>query len=619
MGKVTLLETNECVGDNRLSIFKKRDVKAVATDMAILLGAHSFNMAKNDPSSKRYSTFWTKTSNDDCIDVINTFGKRTWNFHDRYEVCARPVMEFDSIDEIKKLGEIRRVSDGVLELEYGFYPRSAVDKSTQSWLEGSYSNTSFPWTGSNFEYVRRVKVNGKEEFRLDKACVWNFWGKYIRVIANSVLPDGNFFTLSNGESYKNGDAVWLKIEPIKWLVDEEKCKIVTAELPIGGVIFSEEKYDGDFENSFMNEFLNDMFYANMTGHIRSNSSFNDFEAKSNLFGFNFDEASSEDIIKGCIMSDVPVFLHGQTGEGKSSRVKQFDPNVQIIYLQTATPESLNGRNVYNESTGESIDKEPTWYQKLVKRCEEEPNKLHIVFFDELTNATPTIQGMIYNIVLDREINGIWKLPKNARIVAAGNEKYESLSANELSAPLFSRFAHAYINTSVEDFLRWGSTPRSKGEKLDNAKSNVKGKIHPAIIAFVAFLSHYENVLRTSYNGVSPNADPRKWEMASKVLYETGRVDILKSLIGENLTKKLIGFLKEKVISKSDIINHNYDEKTLIMNMSERYATLMGLFDVNDAEYETVRKFIEMLDKNMLELYDMMYNKKKKERTLILKK
>ena len=619
MGKVTLLETNECVGDNRLSIFKKRDVKAVATDMAILLGAHSFNMAKNDPSSKRYSTFWTKTSNDDCIDVINTFGKRTWNFHDRYEVCARPVIEFDSIDEIKKLGEIRRASDGVLELEYGLYPRSAVDKSTQSWLESCHKESSFPWTGSNYEYVRRIKVNGKEEFRLDKAHVWNFWGKYIRVIANSVLPDGNLFTLSNGESYKNGDAVWLKIEPIKWLVDEEKYKIVTAELPIGGVIFSEEKYDGDFENSFMNEFLNDMFYVNMTGHIRPNFSFNDFEVKSNLFGFNFDEVSSEDIIKGCIMSDVPVFLHGKTGEGKSSRVRELDPNAQVIYLQTATPESLNGRNVYNESTGESIDKEPTWYKKLCKRCESEPDKLHIVFFDEITNATHTLQGMIYNIVLDREINGIWKLPDNARIVAAGNEKDESLSANELSAPLFSRFAHVYIETSPEAFLRWGNTPKVKSEGLINEESKVRRKIHPAIIAFVAFLSHHENVLRTPYNGVTPNADPRKWEMASKVLYETGRVDILKSLVGEHLTKELISFLKEKVISKSDIINHNYNDMELVMDMGERYATLMGLFDVCDEEYETVRKFVEKLDKEMLELFDMMYNQKKKERVLTLKK
>ena len=64
-----------------------------------------------------------------------------------------------------------------------------------------------------------------------------------------------------------------------------------------------------------------------------------------------------------------------------------------------------------------------------------------VFFDELTNALPSIQGMAFNIILDKEVNGLWKLPNNCRVVAAGNELKDSLAANLMPEPLFNRFAH----------------------------------------------------------------------------------------------------------------------------------------------------------------------------------
>ena len=58
--------------------------------------------------------------------------------------------------------------------------------------------------------------------------------------------------------------------------------------------------------------------------------------------------------------------------------------------------------MYNQATGEMIDVKPTWLQKLETKCENEKDKLHVVFFDEMTNALHSIQGMAFNIVLDRE-------------------------------------------------------------------------------------------------------------------------------------------------------------------------------------------------------------------------
>ena len=100
--------------------------------------------------------------------------------------------------------------------------------------------------------------------------------------------------------------------------------------------------------------------------------------------------------------------------------------------------------------------------------------------------------MAFNIILDGEINGIWKLPKNARIVAAGNDLNDSLAANTMAEPLFNRFAHVYINTTVDSWLKWASTPNEEYERLDYKDQKPKMKIHPAIYSYVAYKSYSKN-------------------------------------------------------------------------------------------------------------------------------
>lgn len=314
--------------------------------------------------------------------------------------------------------------------------------------------------------------------------------------------------------------------------------------------------------------------------------------RKNPYDFEFDNVSEEDIIKGAVQAKVAVFLHGQSSEGKSARVKQLDPDCEIIYLRNATPESLNGKSVYNQVTGEMIDVKPTWLQKLEEKCEQEQDKIHIVFFDEITNAMHSIQGMAFNIVLDREVNGKWKLPENARIVAAGNDLSDSLAANELAEPLFNRFAHVYIKTTVESWLKWAASPKENYERLDYENKEPEAKIHPSIYAYVAYKSFRgEDVLRTPYNGKTPNADPRKWEMASKVLYATKQPEMLRALIGEDLTRDFTEFCKQQVISVEDVINGNYTSRDLEMNVAEKFATAVGLSAVDEKNLETVRNFV----------------------------
>ena len=191
-----------------------------------------------------------------------------------------------------------------------------------------------------------------------------------------------------------------------------------------------------------------------------------------------------------------------------------------------------------------IDVPPTWLKKLQEKCSNEPDRYHIVFFDEITNALPSIQGIAFNIVLDREVNGIWKLPENARIVAAGNDMKDSLAANQLAEPLFNRFAHVYIKTTTQSWLNWAS----------------ENNIHPAIYTFIAYKKG--TVLRSEYDGEKPNADPRKWEMASKMLYSTRNPEMLRALVGEDITREFVAFCNQEVITLDDVLNGNYNYRDI---------------------------------------------------------
>ena len=307
------------------------------------------------------------------------------------------------------------------------------------------------------------------------------------------------------------------------------------------------------------------------------------------YELSFGSVTEEDIIQSCVESKIPVFLHGAPGVGKSARVKQIDSDCIRVYLRNTTPESLNGISVRDKDSGEMIDIPPTWYKKLKAKCEQEPDKTHVLFLDEISNALPSIQGMAFNIVLDREVNGIWKLPENCVTIAAGNDIEDSLAANEIAEPLFDRFAHVYIKSNIKSWLVWAS----------------KSKIHPAIYGFVGYFGM--DVLRTKFDGKKPNADERKWEMASEVLYETGNIDSLRSLIGEELTDKFKDFWNMEIIMLDEVLDDEADP-SLINSMSEKElcATVINFTMVDESELKKVRDFVSRYIPGYLNKFDEIW-------------
>ena len=202
---------------------------------------------------------------------------------------------------------------------------------------------------------------------------------------------------------------------------------------------------------------------------------------------------------------------------------------------------------------------------------------------------PSLQTLVFDIILKKVVNGIWKLPKNSRVVAAGNETKESIAAYGLAEPLFGRFAHVYIKTTAETWLPWA----------------IEHNIHPSIYAYIAYKK--DSGLRTEYNGVTPNADPRKWEMASELLYATKRPEALRALIGEALTKEFIAFCKSTVITIDDVLSGNCDDKKIEdLNSAEKYATVMSLSLVDDKNFMKVREYVKKIEPEYLAVFDLLW-------------
>ena len=602
--KIRLIDNVNEVGlFHKLSIFEDNNIEAQPTDLVLLSGG-----AKD---SQGFTPYWTNTSGRDHIAVITsseyTDDKHYSCFKTALQPAIRPVLNV-------------KTAPNVEEIQFGEYPQSIeTDEDIIVELETvARRKKLFNLTNKSYSLIGN---------KLYPEYVYND-NKYIAIESKT---DGE--VLSNGTLTQRGKTYWVKVEPVTWLVDQNAKVLVSKYGLLSGISYFGTKDSSKFEDSNINEFITTKMLQDISyvSEIRKVSDYNSF-LSTNPFNLSTNELTDNERIQKLVRSGISPFLHGQTGVGKSARVKQEDDDVTVIYLCNQTLDSLNGKAVYVppltkrierkvqvEENGQIVEKtewvdtiiqegamkdvKPSWLIKLEEKCMREPEKIHIVFFDEITNAMPAIQGFCFNIILNREVNGIWKLPDNARVVAAGNELDDSIAANELAEPLFSRFAHIYIDDNAESWLNWAN----------------KNGIHPAIIAFSACFNGKN--LRTRYNGKTPNADPRKWEMASKVLYKTGNINLLEGLLGSDLTKSFNQFCNCKTVTVEDVINHNYSDITFRMDANNKFVTALTLSSVDMDNFEEVYDFMMKVGPEPCAVFESLWvgnDEEKQEKLLEVK-
>ena len=623
MSDFTFLTEEQYFGDDKLDILGKRGTKAAITDFSILLGAYvsDYHIDNDSSLEGRTGYYWTKSDDgDDDARVVDGDGTRLYSDVNRRNGGARPALPFSSISSIPTNGESgKRAKDGVLEVEYGYYPQKAVSRDMQERLERAYRSGNISKTRNSYTTDSRRYNAYNEKFAPKQHEEYEYNGKrYVRVEANSDFGSDTF-TLSNGENYRDGDNVWVEVSPVKWLVDERAKVMITDKLIFSGVQFNHTRnyHTRDFDRTdiktFMDRYLSRDLVQSRGIAEQTRASSKATKKNENPYNLDFSETSEADIIRGAIQSNVSIFLHGKPGCGKSDRVKQLDPDFIELNLSHLDPELLDG--LAGEKDGKAVHIKPPWLEELEAKCEEEADKIHILFLEELTNASPMMQSKAYGIALDKKVAGRWKLPENARVVAAGNELEDSLVANEMAEPLYDRFAHVNIETNAENWLEWAVTPESFYERLDYKKDDKpKQKIHPAIYAYISYKG--DEVLRTPYNREhpEPHADPRRWKMASDMLYASNNPSTLRAIVGEDLTRDFIYFCQLPTITIEDVLKGNYTQEELEeMDLGRKLATVSGLVAVESKDMPKVREFTKKLGAEICKKFEVQWTHGDEER------
>ncbi len=486
-------------------------------------------------------------SGDACVD---RFGRRN-----TCAVCAvRPALLLEEGDE-RLLRRITKEENAVV-AEYGEWPSAVLDSSLRDLALRAYQSGT----------LRRIKLTlklGEKEIP-----VWQLGAK--RLIALTLTP-GNFngyVQLSDGTVVTEGETVFLEFRPVRWLADPENRLLVSEQALFAGM-----------EREEAAAYLQDGFWGDLTAKEETGADGNQ--------AFRILQHDELSLIRSFVEADIPVFLHGLSGDGKSDRVRQIDPDVLDIELVNENPETINGRAIYNEAKDEIIDIKPVWLVKLERLCEDGKN--HILFFDELTNATKQTQSVIFKIVLERFVNNRWPLPQNARIVAAGNDRSESSSAHDLAEPLFGRFAHICIRTTVENWMPWA----------------VNRRINPFILEFLANNSLY---LRTPYTGEEGYADPRRWEMASKALDASENdFSLLVPIVGRDTAEAFIRFFRAQ--EQIAALGEYTDEELNRYSVARRYQLAQQCVWLYPAKPEEAKALVARLGEEYLAWFEYVLSRK----------
>ena len=95
-----------------------------------------------------------------------------------------------------------------------------------------------------------------------------------------------------------------------------------------------------------------------------------------------------------------------------------------------------------------------------------------------------------------------------------------------------------------------------------------------------------------------------------MLYVTGNPEMLRSLIGEDITDEFVQFCNMPVITLADVLSGNYTSKEIkALNTAERYATTIGLSQASGGDLETVREFVTELGPEFRAVFDSIWTRK----------
>ncbi len=628
--RFTLLGKEQVLGDNALDVINKYGIYTAPTDLAVILGVGiAEDESARTPEGDLPCMSWFKSLNDDgrvfCSSINNEEDFSTVVPVDR-AVSVRPVLPPEETANIQ-LNETDSKISGVDIYTYGEYPQTIADEQTSEKLEELFEDDSLDETGK--EYTFDLEHSFWMSFEKDSVPEYELDGKkYIRVEGKQSEFGKYDRILSSGERVEVGKPYWIQVEPIEWLRDTTGTLISKKALFAGIRFNGDGKYE-DFSDTEIQTYLNAYFANEIESYTKEIVEERNPRQAAYSVKVSDVPMSLKDVIDFNLTPDQTILLRGPSGIGKTRRLKEIDPNLTSITLCNGIlPEEVIGKNAYpsissidfkdaltgvsgaladSKGIKEELEKAikdavigkmvsgiwqpPHWYTELCEKCAAEPNRKHILFIDEVTNARETTQSLILHLVETRCIAAnLGKLPNNAVVALAGNSKEESSAAYNMPRPLFDRLTKIDLKLNIKDWLEWGS------ERCQNHPENPNRlKIHPLIAGFVA--TYGESVFYSEYDDENPpefTLSPRRWEMVSNKIYRNNGVlrrEILETDIGPDIAASLLEYAQNPPLSLKEVLEGRYTKNDIPTEPDTCLALVCNLRHVSPKQVDKVRKFI----------------------------
>lgn len=300
----------------------------------------------------------------------------------------------------------------------------------------------------------------------------------------------------------------------------------------------------------------------------------------------------------CVLADLPVFLWGPAGIGKSEFVHQVareNDGVSIdLRMANLQPTDLMGIPYYEKEQNTMSWAHPSMLpvndiaaemgvshaefaaaQKALSarlknsnRVLASKHKMIVLFLDELNTAPPATQAAAYQLVLDRAV-GEYKLPSNVRIICAGNREQDSGVTYKMPAPLRNRLIHLEVRSDFESWFSWATTI---------------GDQHPDVIGYIAFkkdnLSNFDP--KSSSRAF---ATPRSWSFVSRIIRQAEAMgadqstvsDLIAGAVGDGIAVQFQAYKKigKSLPSPTEILSGKVT-KLVNRDIAAQYSLIMSL-------------------------------------------
>lgn len=258
--KLTLLTSDQVVGENQLNIFKIYGTKCAITDFVRALGGTSDwtkyskegRNLKNRAGAWRLKDFNPNKAINICTKSITPKGTCEETPINKRDIGIRPIISYSQIkDKITNESYIY----GLKQVEFGEYPGDIENEAISELLEEKFQNKTLIKTGKTYttdsidDYFKGIPFKPRE---FEEYEYKGF--KYIRFVGEFI---NHGYTLSDNRTISSTNGYWIKVEPIEWLVDEENDIAITKKIIVSGIQFDLNctKNNTTFEETNIKKYL----------------------------------------------------------------------------------------------------------------------------------------------------------------------------------------------------------------------------------------------------------------------------------------------------------------------------------------------------------------------------